>query len=1160
MRMGESVETQDELQRVADLIFECLRDVIYNPKGAKLDLEQLPESFANVGKGLLYLNELLLESKAFAIGLSAGNLNCPVPRPSNALASPLKSLHAALTHLSWQAQQVASGNYRQRVDFMGEFSVAFNNMTKQLEQQRLINEQEKMNLRRAVEDSTRARREAEYNHELMRIVNEAAKLLLEADARDYISAVVRGMGMIGQYAGLDRVHMWQNIRKDDGKLYFQRVCYWLSIVDRYRVDAKEFAYQDSLPSWEKTLMRDEIVTGLIEEFPDTERKFMASFMVQSILVVPIFINATFWGLVSFDDCHQSREFTQAEANILRSWGLLIVGAMQRSTIAQNLQAVSNNYKGLIWSIDNTGTITTFKGQYTRILRPQADSMEGKNISLIKQTSDHLDIRTYFEKTLKEGPQDWINESHGSIYHSVTTPMYDDNGMLIGVVGSTDDVTETTRLQRALEDANRAKSDFLASMSHEIRTPMNAIIGMAELSLREDITQTVREYILSIKHAGVNLLDIINDILDFSRIESGNIGILEDEYSLSSLINDVVHTIKSKALESRLRFVVNTDNNIPNALSGDVKRIRQIMLNLMSNAVKYTDKGFISLTVEGETAGEDAIVLNIEVADSGRGIDQQDFERLFDKFARFDMARNRNLEGTGLGLAITKNLVEAMVGEISVNSEPGEGSVFTVRLPQKIIDKKKLAVVGNRDDKNVLIFERREICKTSIINTMNSLGVSYKLVSKSEEFYRELISEKYTHIFVAAVLYNRAKQEFGDSMKTDAKIMLVAEFGEVVKERNISVITTPIFAIPVADFLNGVSNFTPISIVGRAAERSIAPDARILSVDDVSTNLSVLEGLLKMYEVQVVSCKSGAEALKAIKSASFDLVFMDHMMPGMDGIETTKQIREMNGDDRQTKRIPIIALSANAVLGAEEVFMKNGFDGFLSKPIDTVKLQDILVKWLPADKWEEVGESGAGEGTGPAVNIEIKGVNVSKGIARTGGNVESYIKTLTVFYQDGLEKKQEISSCLESNNLHLYTILVHALMSAAGNIGAEGLSEAARVLEIAGGEKDLPLIESMTAQLLADLDELLDSINAALARSGSGEQTTSADMEFIKAELYRLEEAVNSFDSLSINKSADILRKYTHLDEIGPTIDSILKCVLIGDDEETISLIESITRS
>jgi len=477
------------------------------------------------------------------------------------------------------------------------------------------------------------------------------------------------------------------------------------------------------------------------------------------------------------------------------------------------------------------------------------------------------------------------------------------------------------------------------------------------------------------------------------------------------------------------------------------------------------------------------------------------------------------------------------------------------LPQKITDHKKLAVVENTKNKNVLIFERREICINSIIQTMDSLGVSYRVVSTKSEFYKELISNKYTYVFVAAFLYERTKHEYGE-LKTDAKIMLIAEFGEVIKERNVSVLTTPIFTIPVANFLNGVSDFTVDGISHNRVSSIIAPEARILSVDDVNTNLTVLEGLLMPYKVQVYSFRRGMEAIEAMKSAPYDLVFMDHMMPEMDGIETTRRIRALSGEHAYTEKIPIIALSANAVTGTKEMFLQNGLDDFLSKPIDTAKLHDILIKWIPEDKWKKGEAVNITEEQVPENSIEIKGVNVRKGMAATGGTIENYVKTLTVFHKDGLDKKNEIMLSLDKTNLPLYTTYVHALKSAAANIGAESLSQDAKILEEAGREGNIKLIKSKNNKLLADLEELLNTINAVLTRSNTDEQSISVDMEFIKEELYRLKEAIDSFDSVSIKKSTDSLRKFTHVADIGVTIDNILQYVLIGDDDKAISLIIS----
>ena len=1143
-------EYSDEMQQTADAIFAYLRDIIYNPATASLDLDCLPESFLNVGKGLLYLHKQISETKTFAAELSKGNLNTSLPLPSNEIASPLKGLHATLSHLTWQAQQVASGDYKQRVDFMGEFALAFNHMAEQLEQQRQKKAMEKESLLIAIEESTQARRDAEYIHDLMRTVNETAELLLEADPTEYASAMTKGMEIIGKRVGFDRIVMCNNTRKDDGNLYFKQVSSWNG-TGQDRVD---YSYKDNLPTWEYLLSKGEVIKGPLYNLPEAEIKFLKNFNIQSILVIPIFINDFFWGFVSFDDCKKQRAFTEAEINVLRSWGLLIVGAMQRNVIAHNLLAVSSNYKGLIWSTDNSGTFTTFKGQHTKTL-PLADDIEGKNIDddLIKKI-DNLDIATNVKKTFKEGPQNWISEIDERIFQSHTTLMYDASKTMIGVMGSTTDVTDMIKLQRSLEEANKAKSVFLATMSHEIRTPMNAILGMADLASRETVVPSVQEYLHTIRQAGGNLLDIINDILDISRIESGTTDLSAEKYAFSSVINDVAHIISIRAHEKHLRFIINIDNNIPDMLFGNPKRVRQIILNLLGNAVKYTDTGFISLSINGTFTDNHNIILTIQVADSGKGISQENISNLFEKFSRFDSS---NIEGTGLGLAITKGLLESMNGAIEVQSKFGEGSVFTATLPQIIQEYHKIAAVSNVEKVNALIYERREICISSITETMRRLGVNYSLVSTAHEFYQEINSDRYTHVFVGSVLYGQVKDEY-PNIKTNVKLMLLAEHGEIITQQNATILTTPIFSIPVANFLNGVSGYSDTK---KEQIKRIAPNAKILSVDDIDTNLTVLNGFLKPYKMQVTSCKSGMEALEALKSMPYDLLFLDHMMPEMDGIETIKRIKELIDEYPHISQLPIIALTANAIAGTRTMFLTNGFDDYISKPIDTTALHNILIKWIPVNKWVEQKKIHDESENEPDINIEINinALNIKKGLFMAGGTTKNYLNTLAVFHKDGIDKINQIKSCLNNNNLPLYVIYMHALKSASASIGADILSEAAKALEKAGQMGDMEFIEAHNNQIISDLETLLGEINATLTKVNDNESPASPDPEGLETELSILKDAIQKFDSASIKKATNTLSKYVKDPDIGTTIEGILQNIFNGDDDTAISLIDSILR-
>ena len=516
----------------------------------------------------------------------------------------------------------------------------------------------------------------------------------------------------------------------------------------------------------------------------------------------------------------------------------------------------------------------------------------------------------------------------------------------------EEIESKTRLEeemKAAQEANQAKSDFLAKMSHEIRTPMNAVIGMTELSLREEMSGAAREYMYAIEQASHNLLSIINDILDFSKIETGKMEIIDNDYSLSSVLYDTVNIIKAKVYQTKLRFVVNIASNTPSVLVGDSLKIRQILLNLLGNSVKYSKEGYVSLTVSFEVMDEENINLIIEATDSGIGIKQEELDKLFEEFTQLDVNSNVNVEGTGLGLAITQGFVRKMNGSIEVDSEYGKGSTFTVTIPQKVSDWQALATIDEPEEKRILIFERRRVNAESIVKTLDDLGVACETVGSSDELKTKIADGEYTHVFTAPVLFDDVKSEFPDLL-TEENLALFSGFGDQVANKGVSIIATPIFCLSIANFLNKTSDdYTGTSI--RTVEKEfIAPDATVLIVDDIEINVMVVEGLLEPYKMRIDSCSNGAEAVEAVKSSSYDLVLMDHMMPVMDGVEATAKIRAMaeNGDS-YFRDLPIIALTANAVSGMREMFLGNDFNDFIPKPIEPKKINAILERWIPKDK-------------------------------------------------------------------------------------------------------------------------------------------------------------------------------------------------------------------
>jgi signal transduction histidine kinase/CheY-like chemotaxis protein/HPt (histidine-containing phosphotransfer) domain-containing protein len=699
-----------------------------------------------------------------------------------------------------------------------------------------------------------------------------------------------------------------------------------------------------------------------------------------------------------------------------------------------------------------------------------------------------------------------------------------------------------------EASARAKSEFLAKMSHEIRTPMNAIIGMAELALRENLPSAAMEHIRTIQQAGNNLLSIINDILDFSKIEMRKLEITPAEYQFSSLINDVVSIIRMKTLDTEIRFVVNVDSKIPDRLVGDEVRLRQILLNVLSNAVKYTEKGFVSFSVFGNAAGEDGLItengiinLMFEVVDTGKGIKQEDLDKLFREFVQVDLESNKGVEGTGLGLAITHGLATAMGGNVTVYSDYGKGSIFTVNIPQTVADPAPLASVSDPETKSVLIYERRDLFAGSLAMTLAGLDVPCTHVVSPEELSEELSANTYRFIFVAAGLMESAESllsQYGSR----SEIVLLTEFGETTGDYGLNIVAMPAYAVSIANILNGVSTSETFSNVYDGSPRFCAPEADVLVVDDIGTNLKVAEGLLSPYKMKVDTCKSGLEAVRLITGKRYHLVLMDHMMPQMNGLEATAKIRSMGGEDPYYSSVPIIALTANAVVGTREMYLANGFDDYLSKPIDTVKLAAMLDKWVPRDLRRQ--PDGVVQTKGGGTLHDIDGLDVRTGVAMTGGSVENYNHTLSMFAMDAAEKVEELRRCLECNDISLYTTYVHALKSACASIGAPGISRDAADLEAAGKRGDLTYINLHHGKLLEDLSSLAARVSAAL--NDDYDNMVDVDEDSLMMSLASLKTALEEFDIAAIDSLTTELRVFERNADYGRQILSIHQNILIGE--------------
>ena len=684
----------------------------------------------------------------------------------------------------------------------------------------------------------------------------------------------------------------------------------------------------------------------------------------------------------------------------------------------------------------------------------------------------------------------------------------------------------------IEKVAHMKSDFLANMSHEIRTPMNAVIGMAEMALREEMTPAAKNYINQIKNSGKTLLTIINDILDFSKIESGKMDIVEEDYEPMSVISDLSSIISTRMNKPDVELILNLNPNTPRKLWGDSIRLKQIITNLANNAVKFTKSGQVKMSFDFRELDSEFIELLFSVEDTGIGIKKHDFDKLFESFQQLDSKRNRNIEGTGLGLTISKQLLHLMNGNINVESTYGEGSTFSFKLPQKVLDHEPSISLNISNKYNIYGYIQNSYILNQLNQDLNKLGFSFTSLTSINQIM-EIASCDNVYIFMENKSFTPQIQDFMAGHPHITAVVLVDAKSTIsYSQPNIIVARKPLSAL----FLAAIFNDEALSFDVQESEDIYydftAPDAKLLIVDDNAINLTVAEGLLEPLSIKIDTALSGAEAIEKISAFKYDLILMDHMMPEIDGVETTHIIRRFH---KEYDDVPIIALTANAVSGIKEMFIKEGMNDFIAKPIEIHVLCAKIKRWLPKHMIKNINAKNMQEGLAKRNQLSentatpmIKDLDTAAAL-KLLGSAKLFWTVLKDYYNAIPKKYALIKKYADEKDWHNYTIEVHALKSASKQIGALKLAEDAAFLEAAGNANDEAAILEKTPALL----ELYVHYEGILSPHFPKEDETAINakppitLDILKSVFEQLQTAIDDLDSDKMEDLQEELSKYKY---------------------------------
>lgn len=803
-----------------------------------------------------------------------------------------------------------------------------------------------------------------------------------------------------------------------------------------------------------------------------------------------------------------------------------------------------------------GIIITFFLVRSRVVYVLMIAEIGWYVYLFKFTADNWKMLEQYRTSSEFGTGIWITYLLATMVCMI---------ILIYQTAIYDRMHEQVRKSRmAIEEARVNKSRFLANMTHEIRTPMNAIIGMNELILREEINPSARELASQIKESSHQLLKIINSILEFSKLDSDKMELFPEKYDFRKLISGIVEAVANEYAKEECDFYVSIDPSIPAYLFGDDIRIRQVFMYLMFSTVRIMPHSRMSLEIIGERDSDtNTILLKCRIAEAGLGLSEVEIEAMLSAYTRYDSRLRSDYKGIGLELSICKEILERMGGTLSIDSVEDVGMAISFTLRNYIIEDIPVARIPSSKEYNILVYLESKSEQEIWTEILRGFKLNPHFVFGPNAFREAIEDKRYTHIFVTDTFFDILKDTILSAQCEECTYVVTGRGNVYSEYGKCRIIRRPLSVLNISDALNGIwtEDDYKLSVTKDAI---IFPKAKVLTVDDSAVNLKVLKAILKTYGIEPDMAKNADEAVVEIKKKSYDLIILDQIMPGVDGVTLLHQIRDMQNSN---SKIPIICATADFGPDVGRRLISEGFQDYLAKPVQQFYLERILRKFLPKELAENVpieneSESTPAESAEPLLNpLEV---DFDLGLHNIGDNKQAFGAVLNTFYKEGLTKLETVPDEAKDEDLNLYIVDVHALKSSCASIGAKDLSTLFRELEFAGKENNRDLIDKNTTTVLGHFQNVLETIRCYLADNNMLEalvkesNEAQGEVESISLEdVYEMQDAMNKINLKRCEELINLLCQKNYGNDVNSKVYAIKNSYDMFDYHKVKDLIQEL---